>query len=113
MAEARTMMLISAYASIVASPLWTDREDDQAKNFNYGKVPMLQPEDIAETMMKLIEEAKYGGGTVLLKAVGLEEVVFDLESQAGQSNAVAETGAPDISHVKALMNKERGTPWKS
>jgi hypothetical protein len=24
---------------------------------------MLQPEDIAETMMKLIEEAKYGGGT--------------------------------------------------
>lgn len=111
-AEARTTTLMRAYASIVASPLWTDREDDRAKALNYGTVPMLQPDDIAETMMKLIEEGKYGGGTVMFKGVGMENVVFDLESQIGQGSPVAQTGPPDISHIKAVTNKERGTPWK-
>jgi hypothetical protein len=73
---------------------------------------MLQPEDIAETMMRLIEEGKYGGGTVLVKSVGIEQVVFDLESQMGAGSPVAQTGMPDISHIKALMDKERGQPWK-
>jgi hypothetical protein len=103
---------MTAYASIVASPLWTDREDDRAKRLNYGKAPMLQPEDIAETMMKLIEEGKYGGGTVLVKSVGVEEVIFDLESQMGAGSPVAQTGMPDISPIKALMDKERGKPWR-
>jgi hypothetical protein len=111
-AEARTTTLTRAYASIVASPLWTDREDDRAKTLNYGKAPMLQPEDIAEAMMRLIEEGKYGGGTVLVKSVGLEDVVFDLESQMSGNSPVAQTGAPDMSHIKAIMDKERGTPWK-
>ena len=112
MADARITMLIRAYASIVASPLWTDREDDQAKTFNYGKVPMLQPEDIAEAMMRLIEEKKYGGGTVLVKSVRVEQVVFDLASQVGETSPMAQTGAPDMSHIKAIMDKERGLPWK-
>jgi hypothetical protein len=73
---------------------------------------MLQPEDIAEAMMRLIEEGKYGGGTVLVKSVGLEDVVFDLESQMSGNSPVAQTGAPDMSHIKAIMDKERGTPWK-
>jgi hypothetical protein len=85
-AETRTTTLMSAYASIVASPLWTDRQDDRANALNDGKVPMLQPEDIAETMTTLIEEGKYGGGTVLVKAPGPEDVVFDLESQIGQGS---------------------------
>jgi hypothetical protein len=105
-------MLMRAYASIVASPLWTDREDDLAKSLNYGKTPMLQPEDIAQTMMKLIEEGKYGGGTVMVKAVGVEDVVFDLESQIGEGTPNAQVGATDISHIKAVMDKERGKPWK-
>jgi len=111
-AETRTTTLIRANASIVASPLWTDREDDQANAFNYGKVPMLEPEDIAEAMVRLIEEGKYGGGTVLSKAVGVEEVVFDLKSQMGANSAVAQTGAPDMSHIRGIMNNERGKPWK-
>jgi hypothetical protein len=109
----RTTTLMRVYASIVASPLWTDRDDDRANAFNYGKVPMLEPEDIAEAMMRLIEEGKYGGGTVLTKAVGVEEVVFDLESQMGADSAIAQTGAPDISHIREIMNNERGKPWKS
>lgn len=111
-AETRTTTLIRAYASIVASPLWTDREDDRANAFNYGKVPMLESEDIAEAMMRLVEEGKYGGGTVLAKAVGVEEVVFDLESQMGADSAIAQTGAPDMSHIRGIMNNERGKPWK-
>lgn len=112
MAETRTTTLMRAYASIVASPLWTDRQDDRANALNYGKVPMLQPQDIAETMMKLIEEGKYGGGTVLVKAPGLEDVVFDLESQIGQGSPAAQVGPPDLSHIRDVMNKERGKPWK-
>lgn len=106
-ADARTTMLMTAYASIVASPLWTDREDDRAKALNYGKVPMLQPEDIAETMMKLVEDGKYGGGTVMVKSVGMEDVVFDLQSQIGKGSPAAQVGPPDISHMKAVMDRER------
>ena len=104
--------LMRAYASIVASPLWTDREDDRAKAFNYGKVPMLQPEDIAEAMMRLVEEGKYGGGTVLLKAAGVENVVFNLDSQIGETSPISQTGLPDLGHIKAVLDKERGKPWK-
>jgi hypothetical protein len=111
-AERRTTTLIRANASIVASPLWTDREDNRANAFNYGKAPMLESEDIAEAMVRLIEEGKYGGGTVLSKAVGVEEVVFDLESQMGANSAVAQTGAPDMSHIREIMDNERGKPWK-
>jgi len=97
---------------IVASPLWTDRKDDRAEKFNYGKVPMLQPEDIAEAMMRLVEEGKYGGGTVLMKSVGVESVVFDLDSQVGPNSPVSQTGAPDVSHIHAMLEKERGKPWE-
>ena len=101
-----------AYASIVAGPLWTDRDDDLAGRLNYGTAPMLQPEDIAEAMVRLVEEGKYGGGTVLVKSVGIESVVFDLASQIGENSPVAQTGLPDQSRVKAMMDKERGKPWK-
>ena len=111
-AEARTFTLMRTYASIVASPLWTDREDNRAESHNYGKVPKLQPEDIAEVMMRLIEDGKYGGGTVLVKSVGVEQIVFDLESQVGENSPLARTGAQDISPIKAIMDKERGMPWK-
>ena len=72
---------------------------------------MLESKDIAEAMVRLIEEGKYGGGTVLSKTVGVEEVVFDLESQMGANSGVAQR-APDMSHIRGIMNNERGKPWK-
>ena len=98
------------YASIVASPLWTDRTDGRAKAFNYGTAPMLMPEEVAETMMRMIEEGKYGGGTVLLRSVGIDDVVFHHES--GQVLNDVNVPPPDISHIKGLLDSERGKPWK-
>lgn len=104
-------MLIRMYASMVASPLWTDRTDDRAAAFAYGKVPMVTPDEIAETMMRMIEEGKYSGGTVLVKSESTEEVVFDLKMEKGAQ--VADVVPPDGSHVKAVMDSERGKPWKA
>ncbi len=104
-------MLIRMYASIVASPLWTDRTDDRAKAFNYGAAPMLMPEEVAETMMKMIEEGKYGGGTVLARSVGIEEVVFNHESGQVLNNVIVPP--PEMSHIKRLLDSERGKPWKA
>jgi len=96
---------------IVASPLWTDRIDDRAKAFNYGTAPMLGPEEVAETMMNMIEEGKYGGGTVLARSSGIEEVVFDQASSQIQNNV--NVPPPDMSYIKGLLDSERGKPWKA
>ena len=71
---------------------------------------MHQPEDIAECMLRLVEEERYGGGTVMQKSPGVEQVVFDLASQTRIADGVV--AAPDASHVKSIMDKERGSGWK-
>lgn len=88
--------------SIVRTPLWEDREDDRAKDYNYGQEGSASstPEQIADAMLRLVEEGKYIGGTVLRKDQAAEEVVFE--------------GGPsiyDITSPEATLALERGKKW--
>lgn len=94
---------------MVASPLWTDRTDERAKDFNYEQSPKLTAEEVAETMIRMIEEGKYAGGTVVLKSVGIEEVVFDPKNE--QQDLLS--AQADMGHIKGLLSKERGSAGKS
>lgn len=87
---------------IVRTPLWEDREDDRAKDFNYGEEgsPSNTPEEIAEAMLRIVEEGKYGGGTVLQKNPSVEKIVFE----GGPSKY-------DITRPKETLDKERGKKW--
>lgn len=88
---------------IVATPLWEDREDERAKDFKYDEegTEKIMPEEVADAMMRLVEEGKYIGGTVMTKYHSQEKVVFE--------------GGPsmfdDVRPV-AILAKERGKKWE-
>lgn len=87
---------------IVRTPLWEVREDDRAKDYKYGEEGSASntPEEIAEAMLRLVEQGKYRGGTVLQKNQSGEKVVFE--------------GGPspyDETRALAILDKERGKKW--
>ncbi|KAJ4387805.1 hypothetical protein N0V93_008407 [Gnomoniopsis smithogilvyi] len=87
---------------IVKTPLWEDREDDRAKDYKYGQEgsPTITPDEVAEAMLRLVEEGKYGGGTVLHKNFSGEKIVFE----GGQS-------LYDVERPKTTLDNERGKKW--
>lgn len=87
---------------IVATPLWEDRQDERAKEFNYHEesTGKILPEEVADAMMRLVEEGKYIGGTVLAKYKSEEKIAFE--------------GAPrrfDDARPASILAKERGKKW--
>lgn len=89
---------------LVATPLWKTPGDDRARHYLHSEEenPINTPDEIAETMMRLVEEGKYLGGTILLKQPAGEVVV--------------EEGGParypyDEVYVRSVLDKERGKKW--
>lgn len=89
---------------LVATPLWETPEEVRAKQYlgSERENPMNTPDEIGEAMIRLVEDGKYLGGTVLLKQPAGEELV--------------EVGGPakfsmDVDYVKSVLDKERGKRW--
>ncbi|CAN8105080.1 unnamed protein product [Discula destructiva] len=85
--------------TIVATPLWEDREDDRAKDYKYGEEGSARdtPEEVANAMLRLVEEGKYAGGTVLRKTQAEEHIAIE----GGPSTY-------DLSWPTPILAKERG-----
>lgn len=107
----RTLILTSGcyFPSVVRSPLWTDRTDGKADDFNYDNIPALTTEDVAGTMLKLVEDGKYQGGTVMMTTTDGEVVVHEGGEQIGATKQAQENA---FKRVKTALDKERGVPWK-
>lgn len=90
---------------LVATPLWEDRQDDKAKTYRYEDEanPRSSPDEIAETMLRLVEDEQYRGGTVLAKTPAKEEIV--------SMGADAPSSLYDFSHSLAIVAKDRGKGW--
>lgn len=101
--EAEGVKVVCICPGIVATPLWEVREDDRAKDFKYGEqgTEKIMPEEIADAMMRLVEEGKYIGGTVLTKYQSEEKVVFE-----------GGTSRFDNMRPTSILAKERGKPWE-
>ncbi len=91
------------------SPLWTDRTDDRAKVFDIGHVPALTPKDIAGTMLKLVEDGKHQGGTVMMHTPTDGEVV--IHEGGGKGMTVTSTASSELGPVKGVLDKERNVAW--
>lgn len=91
---------------LVATPLWEDRQDDKAKAYRYEEdtSPKNTPDEIAEAMLRLVEDEQYGGGTVLVKSPVEEKVVHKFEP--------GPTSLHDFTHSLSAVAKERGKGWK-
>lgn len=106
--------IICVLPGLVQTPLWEDREDDPAAWEQYLKMLKsgLQPEDIANLMLKMIESREYGGGTCVLKVTKGEEHTQEegFSKKAAKSNSDAKP-EPDLKRIQSLMRAERGKKW--
>lgn len=101
--SAEGIKVVCICPGIVSTPLWEEREDKRANDYDYEekKDTHDSPEEIAETMMRLVEEGKYTGGTVYLKIPSREAVVHE-----GGSGDDLDTVYP-----QSVLDKERGKKW--
>ena len=105
--------VITICPGLVATRLWTDREPEFMEMNHYKERPALGPGDIAECMVRMIEdpERKYTGGTVVLKTP-LEERVIEpgFDRQEGTYDPSPRPVA-DLTRMKGILEKERGVKW--
>lgn len=89
----------------VETPLWGILDSERSKQYLQNeeqKRPSNTPEEVAETMVKLVEEGRFRGGTVYAKFPWKEEVV----EEGGPA-----TFAYDEVYVRSVLDKERGKKW--
>lgn len=96
---------------MVQTPLWTDRQDDVAEQSKYKERAALQPMDIAEVMLKMIESKEYGGGTCVLKTPLEERVVEEGYSASRSTYDPSPRPAADLGRIKEILQGERGKGW--
>jgi len=96
---------------MVQTPLWTDRPE-KMKQFGYDPATAVTPEKVADTMIELVTNGQYAGGTCLEVSVsGSRSLgIWNIEPPKSSGTRVPqevidENYAPMIS----LMNKERGS----
>jgi NAD(P)-dependent dehydrogenase (short-subunit alcohol dehydrogenase family) len=103
---------------MVKSPLWTDREDDFAKRAKYEEREGLVPDDIAEVMVRMVEDGgRYKGGVCVLKTPyeeRLEEVGYEEELKKQKEGAYDPSPRPvaDLKRVEEALGRERGVKWE-
>ncbi|KAK0278778.1 hypothetical protein LTR35_009043 [Friedmanniomyces endolithicus] len=107
--------VVCVLPGVVQSPLWTVRDDKVAEQCKYEERPGLQPMDIAEVMLKMVESKEYDGGTCVLKTPyeeRVEEVGYlrSLRKDSGEYDP-SPRPEPDISRIKGVLAAERGKKW--
>lgn len=97
----------------VQSPLWEDRVDDIAKITQYQErlKTALQPADIAETLLKMIQSQEYCGGTCVLKTKQEERIVEEGFAKSAGRYDPSPRPEPDLSRIRALLQSDRGKKW--
>jgi short-subunit dehydrogenase len=103
--------VVAICPGMVASPLWTDRQDDRAKASRYRERPAMQPFDITKVVLKVVESQEYGGGTVVLKTIEMEKVVEVGYDKREKANDPSPRPDADLSHIKRVLDGERGVEW--
>lgn len=108
--EFEGVKVVSICPALVFTPLWENRQDDKAKTLGYtgDEVPKSTPDEIAEAMLRLVEDGHYGGGTVLHKTPTTEEVY---EYPSGKKRGLTSDPFTECSHALSAVADERGKGW--
>lgn len=98
---------------MVQSPLWEDRQDEIAKETQYHErlKTALQPVDIADTIVRMIESPEYGGGCCVLKTKAEERIVEEGYAKSMGKYDPSPRPEPDLRRIKELLQRERGKVW--
>lgn len=71
----------------------------------------LQPSDIAELMLRMIERREYDGGTCVLKTKAEERVVEEGFAKSAGKYDPSPRPEPDLGRIKDILQSERGRTW--
>lgn len=71
----------------------------------------LQPVDIAQLMLKMVQSRDYGGGTCVLKTKHEERVVEEGAAKAVGKYDPSPRPEPDLGRIKEILESERGRKW--
>ncbi|KAF1815478.1 NAD(P)-binding protein [Eremomyces bilateralis CBS 781.70] len=104
--------IVTICPGVVKTPLWTDR-DDYMKQFGISDKLSLTPEYIADTMMDIIQQGRYPGGTVLEVRLEGTRVIHEWNNPVPES-LKAEIPKEFIEHniapMRAIMDSYRKKP---
>lgn len=103
--ESEGVKVVCICPGMVKTPLWEVREDAKAKMFHYETVDKVSntPDEIALSMVRMVEDSSYLGGTVMHRTYEGEDVVNKGGPQAY---------AFGFEYVSTVLDKERGIGWK-
>lgn len=101
--ELEGVKVVCICPGVVVTPLWEDRRDERATAYGYDDEanPKNSPDEIADAMLRLVEDGQYPGGTLLMKTSAMEKVA---------PNDMP--GPYDIGLALAAVAKERGKGWQ-
>jgi len=71
----------------------------------------LQPSDIAELMLRMVEQQNYDGGTCVLKTKSEERVVEEGFAKSLGKYDPSPRPEPDLGRIKDVLESERGRKW--
>lgn len=102
--EEEGVKVVCICPGVVKTPLWEDRDDEKAKMFKYEEQDSASntPDEIAASMVKMVEDGSYLGGTVMSRTYEGEEVVVK-----GGAQGIRVEGQ----YVNSVLDKERNVPW--
>jgi short-subunit dehydrogenase len=102
--------IVSVCPGIVATPLWKGEDAEKvAKQYAYDDKMALTAEEVAEAMKDLVEQGKYGGGSLLevSKANGVK-LLESSESTLTQGPEAKAWADGVYAPVREILKKERG-----
>ncbi|KAK4627483.1 Momilactone A synthase [Fulvia fulva] len=105
--------IVCIMPGMVQSPLWEDRADEVATATQYYErlKTALQPADIADNLIRMIESKGYGGGSCVLKTKTEERIVEEGHAKSLGKYDPSPRPEPDLDRIKKLLEEERGKPW--
>lgn len=100
--------------SIVKTPLWTDNPDKMAQfSITDDPAAAVSVEDVAQTMLELVCDGKYPGGTVFKIDTNAREVVKDQGKilpppEGKKAEDMLKVRETVVEPVRELLRRERG-----
>jgi len=106
--------VVAVCPGIVATPLWTGAgAKDVAKQYSYNDEMAISSEEVSRAMKDLIEQGKYGGGSLLemTKANGAKLLESSNSDLATNSSPEAKAWIEGVyATPREIFEKERGRP---
>ncbi|KAI9740331.1 MAG: hypothetical protein M1834_004910 [Cirrosporium novae-zelandiae] len=113
--------VVAICPGIVRTPLWTSRPEVMER-YGYDDSIAISSEEVAEGIAHVIEDGKYGGGTVFeMSKLGTRVIpLWNISPPGGDAeNMVEGSKVPQealdrvYQPIQAILSKERGVPFSS